>query len=116
MHFNGDDNYKTVYGGALSIMVYGFMVWYTGLKAYNMTIHHNPYILSLGRAIDYQKDEIASTKVLLNETTKVHYEVIDNLFTRYDYEESKKYITLTYNQVTKYKDENGAVISDTEPF
>jgi hypothetical protein len=42
-----------VAGGALSLMVYGFMIWYTCLNAYNMVIHHNPYILSLGRAIDY---------------------------------------------------------------
>ena len=97
-------------------MVYSFMIWYTGLKAYNMVNHDGPYILSLGRAIDYENDAIATTKVLLNETTKVHYEVIDNLFTRYDYEESKKYITLTYDQVTNYKDESGAVISETEPF
>ena len=60
-HFNGDDKYKTVYGGVLSVMVYGFMVWYTGNNFYNMVIHNGPYILSLGRAIDYKQDAAAST-------------------------------------------------------
>ena len=82
MHFNGDNKYKTVMGGMISIMIYSFMIWYTGLHAYHMTTHHNPHILSLGRAIDYEKDDIATTKVLLNETTKVYYEVIDNQFNR----------------------------------
>lgn len=90
-------------------MVYCFMVWYTGLNAYNMVIHHNPYILSLGRAIDYQKDDAAKIKVYLNETTKVHYEVIDNQFNRFDYEESKKYVSLIYSQQTREKDKEGVV-------
>ena len=100
MHFNGDTKYKTVYGGILSVMVYCFMVWYTGNNFSNMVIHNGPYILSLGRAIDYTKDDAATAKVYLNETTKVHYEVVDNLFKRYDYETSKPYLTLTYKQLS----------------
>ena len=61
-----------------------------------MAIHKNPYIVSLQRAIDYEKDDIATSKVLLNETTKVYYEIIDHKFNLYSYEESKKYVTLTY--------------------
>ena len=64
VHFNGDSKYKTVYGGLLSVMVYGFMVWYTGNNAYNMVTHQGPYILSMGRAIDYKQDDAATTKVL----------------------------------------------------
>jgi len=97
MHFGGDDKYKTVAGGMLSIMVYGFMVWYTCLNAYNMVIHDSPYILSLGRAIDYSKDDVATSKIYLRNTTKVHYEVVDNMFNRFDYETSKKYVTLVYS-------------------
>ena len=115
-HFNGDTKYKTVYGGALSVMVYCFMVWYTGNNAYNMVMHNGPYILSMGRAIDYKQDDAATTKVYANETTKIHYEVIDNKFNRFEYEEAKKYVTLTYNQITKKVDANGEVQSETKPF
>ena len=65
-HFNGDDKYKTVYGGVLSVMVYGFMVWYTGNNFYNMVIHAGPYILSLGRSIEYNADDVATSLVFPN--------------------------------------------------
>ena len=98
------------------MMVYGFMVWYTGNNAYNMVTHQGPYILSMGRAIDYKQDDAATTKVYGNETTKIHYEVIDNKFNRFEYEEAKKYVSLTYNQITKKMDANGEVQSETVPF
>ena len=54
--------------------------------------------------------------VLDHQSTKVHYEVIDNKFNRFEYEEAKKYVTLTYNQITKKVDASGEVQSETEPF
>ena len=55
-------------------------------------------------------------KVFPNETTKVHYEVIDNKFNRVEYEEAKKYLTLTFNRITKEVDANGEVQTTTKPF
>jgi predicted nucleic-acid-binding Zn-ribbon protein len=50
------------------------------------------------------------------QTNKVHYEVVDNLFNRFDYEESKKYVTLVYDQISKEKDADGVVQTTNEPF
>ena len=110
MHFNGDDRYKTVAGGTISILIYAFMMYYTGMNAYKMTIHQNPYIVSVGRAIDYQNDDVATARVPLNESTKVFYEVYDHQWNMYNHEQSKKYITITYNQVSKLVDKNGEII------
>lgn len=107
MHYNGDAKYQTVFGGSISMMIYMFMIYYTCRNAYNMGIHHAPYILSLSRGIDFLQDSIATERVPLSETLKVHYEVVDKSFNRYTFEEIEQYLTLTYWQITEYFDESG---------
>lgn len=42
--------------------------------------------------------------------------MVDNLFNRFDYETSKKYVTLIYSQETQIKDADGKIQSSSEPF
>ena len=42
--------------------------------------------------------------------------MVDNLFKRFNYETSKKYVTLIYSQETQIKDADGKIQSTSEPF
>ena len=82
------------------------MFYYTANNAYNMIIHNNPYILSLPRAIDFEKDAIGSEIVPLENMTKVHFEIVDRDWKRYTFEDSRPYLTMNYVMIKTYFDEN----------
>ena len=53
------------------------MFYYTANNAYRMIIHDNPYILSLSRALDFEKDPIGIEIYHLENMTKLHFEIVD---------------------------------------
>ena len=56
-----------------------------------------------------------TSEVLLNETTKVYYEIRDHNSNPYSYEESKKYVTVTYVEKTQTFID-GEKVTEKEPF
>ena len=81
-----------------------------------MAIHRNPYILSLSRAIDFEKEAMGSEMYALANMTKVHFEIVDRDWKRYLFEESKPYLTLDYVQIGTYFDENNELQKKKESY
>lgn len=72
------------------------MLYYTANNAYRMIIHENPYILSLPRAIDFKREDIGTEIYLLDNMTKIHFEIVDRAWNRYDFEKTRPYLTMNY--------------------
>jgi len=116
LHFNGDDKYKTTLGGIVSVTIKVFLLYYTLNNAYAMVTHAGPYILSLSRAIDFEKEAMGSEIYKLEEMTKIHFEIVDRAWKRYTFEESRPYLTMDYVKISTFFDEDNELQKTKEPF
>ena len=78
LHFDGDKKEsKSGIGGCLTLLIYAFMLYFTGRNAQRMITNYKPYIYQMERSVNNETDAVSNRRVYLNESSKFYFYVWD---------------------------------------
>ena len=86
IHFDGDKESKSEtsgLGGCLTVLIYAFMLYFTGRNTQRMITNYKPYIYQMANGKSCQQwdvdetDDINKRRVQLNESSKFYLYVQD---------------------------------------
>ena len=74
-HFDGDVKFKSTLGGFWTLVIYAFMVFYTGNNFWKMIQYQKPYMASVTRLVNYEDDAFIKKETHINDTNFIFFQI-----------------------------------------